>query len=83
MKIQIRSKERDFTFSFPTRLLFSKTILKLGLKAGKCYAKSVPEIPPASIDALCREIHRFRKANGSWELVNIQSASGQEIHIFL
>lgn len=83
MKINIRSEERDFTIVLPTRLLFSKAFLKYGLKAGKRYSDAVPDIPPAAMDALCNEIRRIKKTHSVWELVNIQSAYGEEVNIIL
>ncbi len=83
MKIRIRTKQRAFSVVLPTRMLFSKTILKFGLRIGKRYSKAVPEFPPAAVDALCEEIHRIKKTKGAWELVRIQSADGEEVRIVL
>ena len=83
MKINIRSEERNFTIVLPTRLLFSKTILKYGLKVGKRYSEAVPDIPPAAVDALCNEIRRIKKTHSAWELVNIQTADGEKVQILL
>ncbi len=83
MKIHIHSEERAFTVILPTRLLFSKSILKFGVKLGKRYGNVIPEISPAAVDALCDEIHRIRKTHTSWELVNIQSADGDGVQIIL
>lgn len=83
MKINIRSEERDFSIVLPTRLLFSKAVLKYGLKAGKRYSDAVPDIPPAAVDALCNEIRRIKKTRSAWELVNMQSADGEKVQIFL
>lgn len=83
MKIHIRSGERNFTIVLPTRLLFSKAVLKYGLKAGKRYSDAVPDIPPAAVDALCNEIRRIKKTRSAWELVNMQSADGEKVQIFL
>lgn len=83
MKVHIRSEGRSFTVILPTRLLFSKGILKFGLKVGKRYSDAVPDIPPAAVDALCDEIRRIKKTHASWELVSIQSAGGEEIRIVL
>ncbi len=83
MKIRIRSEEQAFTVLLPTRLLFSKSILKFGLKVGRRYSDAVPNIPPAAVDALCDEIRRIKKTHTSWELVNIQSADGEQIQIVL
>lgn len=83
MKVYIRDDERNFTVTLPTRLLFSKSLLKYGLKIGKRYSSAVPDIPPESVDALCDEICRIKKLHGPWELVDIQSADGEEIRITL
>ncbi len=83
MKIRIRSNERAFTVMLPTRLLFCKSILKLGLKIGKRYSDAVPDIPPKALEALCDEIRRIKKKHPSWELVNIRSADGSAVQILL
>ncbi len=83
MKVYIRSKERGFTVILPTRLLFSKGILKFGLKVGKRYSDAVPDIPPEAVDALCDEIRRIKKTHASWELVDIRSADGETVRIVL
>ncbi len=83
MKVRIRSEERRFTIALPTRMLFSKGLLKFGLKVGKRYSDAVPDIPPAVVDEFCNEIRRIKKIHSSWELVNIQSASGDEIQVIL
>ncbi len=83
MRIDIHSDERSFTVVLPTRLLFSKGVLKFGLKVGKCCCNTVPEIPPAALDVLCGEIRRIKKTNPAWELVNIQSAGGDKVRIIL
>ncbi len=83
MKIHIHSAERTLTVILPTRLLFSKGILKFGLMVGKRYSDAVPEIPPAVVDALCDEIRRIKHIHAHWELVNIQAADGDQIQIVL
>ncbi len=83
MKVQIRSRERSLSLSLPTRMLFSKGILKFGLIIGKRHSAAVPDIPPAAIDALCQEIRRIQKTHPNWELVHIHSADGKEIRVIL
>ncbi len=83
MKIHIRDGARSFTVALPTRLLFSKTILKFGLKLGKRYSDAVPDIPSEAVDALCDEIRRIRKKHAAWELVHIQSGDGEQVQIIL
>lgn len=83
MKIRIRSEEQKFTIVLPTRMLFSKTILKFCLRIGKRYSVDMPDFPPEMVDALCDEIRRIKKKHGAWELVNIQSADGESVQIIL
>ncbi len=83
MKVHIRSGERAFTITLPTRLLFSRGILKFSLKIGKRYSDAIPNIPPEAVNTLCKEIRRIKKSHSSWELVNIQSADGEKVQIIL
>lgn len=83
MKIRIQSDGRDFSILLPTRMLFSKSILRFALRVGRKYSADVPDIPPATVDALCDEIRRIKKKHGSWELVNVQSAGGEQVQIIL
>lgn len=83
MKIRIRSDGHNFSIILPTRMLFSKEILKFGLRIGKKYSDAVPNFPPEVIDALCDEIKRIKKKHGSWELVNVKSADGEQVQIIL
>jgi len=83
MKIKVRSDAQNFTLLLPTRLIFSKTILKFGLRVGKKYSDQVPDIPPEAVNALCNEIRRIKKTHGSWELVDVQSGDGEHVQIIL
>lgn len=83
MKIKVRSGERNFTLLLPTRLIFSKTVLKFGLRMGRKYSAQVPDIPPEMAEALCDEIKRIKKKHGAWELVDVQSGDGEMVQIIL
>lgn len=83
MKIRVRSDEHNLTMVLPTALIFSKGLLKFGLRVGRKYSSEVPDIPPEIIDALCAEIRRIKKKHGSWELVNVQSADGEHVQIMI
>ena len=45
MKIRIRDENHDFAFSIPTRLIFSRFLLRAALKS-KPAADSLGSIPP-------------------------------------
>ncbi|MDD6201280.1 MAG: hypothetical protein PUB93_08475 [Firmicutes bacterium] len=83
MKVSIRSRERSLHIAVPTRMLFSKSFLKFGLKMGKKYSDQVPDIPPEAVDTLCDEIRRIKRKRGSWLLADIQSADGENIRVIL
>lgn len=83
MKIRMHSEGNRCCIVLPTRLLFSKGLLKLGLRIGKRYTDAVPDIPPAALDALCDELRRIKKKHGSWELVHMESADGSQLQITL
>ena len=44
MKIHVRSEEHTFTLLLPTRMVFSKSILKFGMRIGRKYSDQVPDI---------------------------------------
>ena len=67
----------------PTRLIFSKPMIKLGVRIGKRSSDNVPDLPPEAIDALCDEIHRIKKQYRSWQLVELVSADGDTVTITL
>ena len=83
MKIRVSSEDYRFCIVLPTRLLFSKGLLKLGIRIGKRYTKVVPDIPPAAVDALCDEIRYIKRKHGSWELVHMESPDGSMVQIIL
>lgn len=83
MKIRIRSQDHKLSLYFPTWVITSKSMVKLWLRVGKKYSAEVPDIPPRAIDALCDEVKRIKKVYGSWELVDVQSASGEQVKITL
>lgn len=83
MKIRVRSDSHSFSIVLPTRMLFSKSILKFGLRIGKKYSADVPELPPEMVDGLCDEIRRIKKRYGAWELVDVQASDGEQVQIIL
>ena len=82
MKIRIRDENHDFAFSIPTRLIFSRFLLRAALKC-KPAADSLGSIPPEAAEKLLEELARVRKQYGPWELVSILSADGDLVTITL
>ena len=79
----MRSKDHGFSLILPTRMLFSKGLIKFGLRIGRKYSDQVPPLAPEAIDALCDEIKRIKRKHGSWKLVEVQSADGDDVRIIL
>jgi hypothetical protein len=83
MTIRLQGDTADVNLVLPTRLLFSRRFWKLGLWIGRKYSLCVPDLPPAVVDGLCREIRRTKRKYGSWELVRISNADGYTVQIDL
>ena len=83
MRIRVHSGQQKFSLALPTRLIFSKTLMKLGLRFGRAYSPDVPDLSPEAVDALCTEIRRIKKKYGSWELVDVCTAEGDTVQITL
>ena len=83
MRIRVRSGERSFSLVLPTRFVFSKTLINLGIRMGKRYSDHVPDLPPEAVNALCDEIGRIKKEYGAWDLVEVLSSDGEAVKITL
>ncbi len=90
MRIKLRSDGHTFWILLPTRLIFSKTIVKLALRmARRSLAQHEGDANPSlptpddSILRLCSEIVRVKRRSGSWVLVDVHSADGDEVKIIV
>jgi len=84
MKIMIKGGGHDMNLYFPNRLCFSKATVWLANRVGRKYAEdAMKNIPPEALDALFAELRRIKKQHGSWELVDVESSSGEMVKIIL
>lgn len=84
MRILVRDECRDLNIVLPTRLVFSKTLVRIGMYFARKYAPETMEsIPSEAVEKLLDEMHRIKKKYGSWDLVHVQSADGEEVLIRL
>lgn len=99
MRIQIKAQGHKFTIPIPTGMIFSRPAVWLALKIARKNVdkdmKYIPEIveehtdnvlmniPDEAVYALCDEIRRIKKKYGSWNLVEVESASGEQVLIRL
>lgn len=75
MNIHITAEGHDFGISVPDRLIFNKFLLRAALKG------SIPEIPRGADKRLLAELKRIRRLRGSWVLVEVQSADGEQVTV--
>lgn len=78
MKIHIQDGGHRFVLSFPTKLIFSKLVLRWVLKENAGIS-----ITPEAANRLTEEIRRIKKKYGTWELVEVHSADGESVKITL
>lgn len=99
MRIHVKADGHDIRIPVPTGLIFSKPSVWLYLKLARKYSSRASEYIPADIEitadqlldkfsdeavyALCQEIMRIKRHHGHWDLVDVQTASGEEVHITL
>lgn len=99
MKIQVRGDGHNINIPIPTAMIFSKPsvwlYLKLARKVSNRVSRYVPEnvevsvdeilekLPDEAVYALCGEIMRIKRKHGKWDLVEVQSSSGEEVKITL
>lgn len=70
--------------ALPTRLLFSKTLLRLYNGPGRRHTEEeLPYIPPEAMEAIYREIKNANRRLGRWNLLEAESADGDLVTIRL
>ncbi len=83
MKISIENAGRSFHMSLPTNLLFSRFVLRMAARSLRINDEKIPGLTPEAADALAQEIKHLKKKHGTWTLVEVQSADGEQITITL
>lgn len=99
MRIRVKADGHNINIPIPTGLIFSKPsvwiYLKLARKFSSYAAQYIPEeaenmaervlenIPDEAMYALCTEIMRIKHKYGHWDLVEVQSSSGEIVKVTL
>lgn len=87
MKIHIRAEGHTFWIVLPTRLLLSKSVVKLGLRLARKNASETGKgnamlsLSDEKILRICTQIKRVKRRSGSWVLVDVRSADGECVKI--
>ena len=84
MRIQAKGEDYKVNLVLPTGLVFSKGMVWLANHVGRKYAgDAMKAIPPEALDKLFAELRRIKRKYGSWKLVEVESAEGEEVLISL
>lgn len=82
MKIQVTGSGNDINLTLPTKLIFSRFVLKQVLRRSGA-AASVERIGSEAAETIIQELNRIQKRHGAWTLVEVQSADGEHVTITL
>ena len=84
MKIHIKSEGQNLRIRIPTGWIFSPLVARLGCRYAIRYAgEAMKDISPEELNALFAVFRRIKKKHGSWELVNVESGSGDMVKVIL
>lgn len=84
MRIHIKSNRMNLTLLLPTKLILGRSVIYLANTVGRKYAgEHMNTISPEALDALFAEFRRIKTRYGKWDLVNMESATGEIIKIIL
>ena len=99
MRIKVKAEGHNINIPIPTGLIFSKPAVWLYMKLARRYSghareyisadteqvadKVLSHIPDEAVYALCAELMRIKKKYGKWDLVEVKTASGEEVNITL
>ena len=84
MRIQIKSDEKNLNIVLPTKLIFGRWVVSLANTVGRRYAgEQMNAVSPEALESLFAEFRRIKDTYGKWELVNIESSTGESVKIIL
>ncbi len=84
MRIHIKSGEKNLNIILPTKLIFGKWVVYLANTFGRKYAaEEMNAISPEALDALFAQMRHIKDRYGKWELVDIESSTGEIVKIIL
>lgn len=84
MKITVKGSERNINLHIPTGMVFNRGSARIANFFARKYAgEAMENIPSDAMEQILEELLHIKKKHGSWELVHIESASGEKISIIL
>ena len=87
MKITVKEDDTTHRFTLPTSLLLSRLsrnmIMSAVRKNKSNEAPGQPTLTKAQLKTIFRAVKHWKRQHGSWTVVEVKSASGEEITIDL
>lgn len=84
MRIEITQGEKDMTIRLPHGLVFNGVTARIAVSIVRKHApEAVEKISPEALAILFAELNRIKKKYGQWELVEVNSADGEQVKIIL
>lgn len=83
MKIEVRGEGHHIKIPIPGWLLYSRLGIRLSLRSFRSGMSFLGDISDKDVEHLLREIGRYRKKHGSWELVHVETADGELVSIIV
>lgn len=84
MKIVIKSSEHNLSLWLPTRIVFSKSTAWIANSIGRRYAAdAMKDISPEALETLFAVMRQIKNNHHAWELVSVESSSGEAVKITL
>lgn len=84
MRIHVTSEDHNIRLCIPTNLFFNPMVARFAVRYGLRNAPdSVRSISPEAMDSLFAEFRRIKKQHGRWELVDMETSTGDKVKIVL
>lgn len=84
MRIRLKTDSRNINLWLPTRVVFGRWVVYLANTVGRRYApEQMNAISPEALEALFVQMRNIKARYGEWELVDIESSTGEVVKIIL
>ena len=84
MRIYVKSEEHNIRLRIPTNLFFNPIVARFAVRYGLRHAPdSARNMSIEAMDSLFAEFRRIKKQHGNWELVDMETSSGDKVKFVL
>ena len=83
MKVHVQGGGHNIHIGLPTGLIFNRYVLRFALRNIRLDGVAFHGLSRKQADALALEMRRIKKKHGSWTLVEVCSADGEQVTVTL